>query len=121
MQNITIERIERYYEYSKRIISDELTKSEVKNILNNTMGMNTSSSDAYINAYLAMRKGEIYKRTINECATNYYVQHIYEENGVEALKLALQSIKEHINYYSQQHKGKLRSIQNIYDEYISKS
>lgn len=120
MSSITIKQIELCYECSKSIYSGEKTKKECLDILENLTGMKRPSAIAYINAYLSMRSGDVYKRTINEVATKYYLEGILTENGIEILDLALQSVEKHIVYYSKQGKGKLVSIQKISEEFKNK-
>lgn len=84
------------------------------------MGMNRASASFMINAYIAMRKGEVYKKTINLFATKYYLENIQKENGQDALRLALRALQAHIKYYEFHRGEKLSSFQNLHDSFEKK-
>lgn len=80
--------------------------------------MKKSSATYYVNAYLKMRQGEKYTKTINNEATIYYLQHIQSDTGVDALKTALDALQKHLDYYSKQRKGNLQFLQELHDLFI---
>jgi hypothetical protein len=61
------------YETAQRIFNGELSLQEGLTILQQ-MEMNEGSAKDYLSAYKCMRLGELYSRTINEYATEYYLQ-----------------------------------------------
>lgn len=65
-----------------------------------------------------MRHGEKYTKTINNDATAYYLEHINSDNGKVALKIALESLQKHLDYYSKQGKGNLKLLQVLYDYFV---
>ena len=93
-------------------------KKEAVIYLMKEVKMKKRSAESYINAYLCMRAGQCYKMTINNNATLFYLDHIYSENGKTALKLSLQALQSHLNYYSMQGKGNLVFLQKLHDYFV---
>ncbi len=110
------------YEKAKLVFDKKETMSNAVDFLSDKEGLNMKKSSAryYLDAYLCMRNGIIYQNTINESATKYYLEHIYSENGEDALKLALESLNAHVSRYSEYGKGKLQSLNNLYEEFKNK-
>ena len=120
MSVIGMDKIEACYMQAKSVFDGRLTKkTAVGNLTDKTkIGMKKSSAIYYLNAYLSMRTGKTYKKTINEDATRYYLENILKDDGKVALKLALQSLEQHIQYYSIQGKGELQSLKTMHDEFV---
>lgn len=115
MSKITEKEFSACYEQAKLIFDGKQSKEKSIEILANNYGMKGSSATYYINAYLDMRVGKTYQKTINNDATRYYLEHIYSDNGKDALKNALQALQGHLDYYAQQGKGSLVSLQIMHD------
>jgi tetratricopeptide (TPR) repeat protein len=69
----------------------------------------------YITAYLQMRNGRAYDMTINGEATEYFLQHIYDEEGYDALQTALRAVEAHLAY--QENIQTLDNIREIYNRF----
>jgi hypothetical protein len=64
-----------------------------------------------------MMTGKQYKRTINTEATDYFLDNILKDYGIQKLEIALKSVREHVDYYEKQSKGKLNSITTVVSKY----
>jgi len=120
MAKITKKEFSECYEQAKLIFDGKQTKEKAIEILTDAsvIGMKKSSATYYVNAYLNMRLGKTYQKTINNDATRYYLEHIYSDNGKEALKIALQALQGHLDYYDSQGKGRLVLLQIMHDFFI---
>ena len=120
MGKITEKEYSVCYEQAKLVYEKKKTKQDVVNFLSKKdgLGMKKSSATYYVNAYLNMRHGEKYTKTINNDATVYYLEHINSDNGKVALKIALESLQKHLDYYSKQGKGALKLLQVLHDHFV---
>ena len=73
MGKITNEMVHCSYETAKKVESGLLSRMDGRIKIANESGMDVGSAGDYITAFLAMRNGECYKRTINLYATEYYL------------------------------------------------
>jgi hypothetical protein len=112
MARITIDMIEQVYLYAQRIYGGEITHEDAVTDLCREHQWNETSADYYITAYLQMRNGEEFKRTINAEATEYFLQHIYNEEGYDALQTALRAVDAHLAY-----QGNIQTLDNIREIY----
>ena len=117
---ITRDMVEQAYNYGKKVYSGEIGWNQAKDEINSSSGMETGSAQAYITVLLAMMNGEEYRRTINTYATEYYLENIKKDYGLEALKKAVTAVDLHTKYYKTLGKGSLASIENIVREYKEK-
>lgn len=117
MGKITNEMVYHSYELAKKVYDKRISKQDAVYELSTKYGMNKGSATDYINDYEYMRKGDVYERTMNEFATDYFLNHIYQDNGKLALRNALISVEKHLKYYESLGKGKLNGIRQIYEEY----
>ena len=62
-------------------------------------GVGATYAQDLINVYRSMRLGRCYHRTINVEATQYFLQRLFEDGGVEDLSLAIKATHQHIEYY----------------------
>jgi len=98
MSKNTKEQIHKAFEIAKKVYLNELSLTDGTKILVDS-GLKQSSSRDYIYAYSKLMEGELYTRTINVYATDYYLENIYNENGNSKLKTALKVVDKHIVYY----------------------
>ena len=113
---ITIEEIEMLFEYAKQVHSNSITLTDALNELSKK-GINERSAKIYLSNYSHMLKGELFTQTINALAVRFYLDKILDENGVDSLNNALQSLSFHIDYYKNAQKGKVIENKNILEEY----
>ena len=71
--------------------------------------MNRTTAEFYIKAFSHMMTGTPYKKTINTETTDYFLDNILKNYGIQKLEIALKSVREHIDYYKKHGKGKLGS------------
>ncbi len=105
------------YEIAKKVYSGSMDRTEAKNEIIKLTGMNAGSAGDYITDFLAMMEGEVYKRTLNEYTTRYYLKNIDTDCGKDALKKALSACKQHAEYYAALGHGRLAYIERILSEY----
>lgn len=116
MKEITRNHIEKAYEVAKEYKKGNLKLRQASEILIN-VGMSQSSARGYIYSYLYMIEGKGLTRTINAIATEYFLEKIWEDNGVIGLKKALSSLSQHFEYYKEVSGNAKASHQKIYDKY----
>ena len=117
MGKITNEMTEASYKLAKKVYETQISKQDAVKELSTEHGMNKGSATDYISNYKCMREGDVYKRTMNGAGTEYFLNHIYQDNGKLALRKALRSVGEHLKYYESLGNGKLKEIRKIYEEY----
>jgi len=105
--------IEQVYICAKEYFINEIEIEEAVKYLSKEYKWDKGSAKGYMNVYKNMRNGERYTWTINGNATKYYLENIYNDNGYSALKIALKSVKLHIDY--QEKIQSINNIKNIYD------
>ncbi|WP_316797570.1 HNH endonuclease [Pedobacter agri] len=105
------------YETAKKVHQNEIGVTEGSYIIAET-GINRSSAFDYIYAYSKLRDGKLYTRTINSTTTDYYLNGIYEEYGVNGLRIALLAMSQHIDYYEQTSGASVKKGRVIYNKYF---
>lgn len=105
------------YQVAQKVYTEQLSRSEGKDEIVKQSGMNSGSAGDYITGFLAMMDGVQYTRTLNEYATRYYLEHIEQDYGIEALHRALNACEQHAKYYATLGHGRLAYIEHIVDEY----
>lgn len=103
MGKITNEMVHCSYETAKKVESGLLSRMDGRIKIANESGMDVGSAGDYITAFLAMRNGECYKRTINLYATEYYLEQIGLDFGRDAQRKAAKAVVEHVQYYKTIH------------------
>ena len=117
MAKIQFKNIQDCYFYGKIVVTGNINIGSAASKLEET-GMDKGSAQIYIKTVQAMINGELYKRTISELATRYFLEAITEDYEKEGLRNALNSIKLHLEY--QNNHQTLPSIRRLYNEYIEK-
>ena len=96
MAKITEDMIINSYLQAKKVYNGS-PLSDAVDILYYRHDMNRSLSRDYINTFKHMIKGELYQRTMNENATNYFLENILSDFGMKKFKLALKAVDKHID------------------------
>ncbi|WNH12543.1 HNH endonuclease [Thalassobellus suaedae] len=112
----TKEQIHKAFEIAKKVYLNELSLTDGTKILVD-IGLKQSSSRDYIYAYSKLMEGELYTRTINVYATDYYLENIYNENGNLILKTALKAVDKHIVYYEGTSGASVIKGRAVYDKW----
>lgn len=98
MGTITNEMVYKSYEIAKKTYLNKISKEEgVKTLVE--IGMNESSAKIQLNIYVHLIRGERYRRAQSLFSTDYFLKKIYEDDGIEYLKNAVQALEQHIIYY----------------------
>ena len=106
------------YEVAKRIRDGSLTTSAGIDELHLKFQLNRSSAQETIANIGYMLQGKRYARTNNPFATDYFLEKIFHEYGLDALKTAISSVEKHIQYYDGLPTGsKLPKIRQIVRKY----
>lgn len=98
---ITKEMIFGLYDITKEIIFNGANRNQIITNYSDNTGMNLSSAIMYVAAIEAMFNGRVYKKQINNFATDYYLNKIKEEFGEERYKLAKNAVELNKEYMSQ--------------------
>jgi len=102
---ITSEQIEQAYKYSKDVFEERIEKNQAINDLHILHHLNMGTARDFINQYEWMLRGqgEKFKRTMSFASFKYYLNHIGSDNGLDALKVAIGTVKQNIEYYETSH------------------
>ncbi len=119
--DITNAQVIEAYENAKRVFSSKTSLTEAKSAIFDKTGMNEGSAQGYIHTFIKMMEGSGYTRTINAFATDYYLEHIFSDYGLEALLTAISSVKKHLEYYEGVGKSSQPKIHEILNKHIEKS
>ncbi len=115
---ITNEQIHEAYTQAKRVYAHKITATEGKDNVVKATGMSEGSASGYINTFVKIMEGAGYTRTINAYGTDYYLENIKKDYGVDALLTAIASVKKHLEYYEGVGKSSQPKIHKILDKYI---
>lgn len=118
MGKITNEMVEKAFEIGKKIYLNQLSRLEGINILGE-LGMNESSAHDYIYSYSNLIQGKLFTRNTNVYATEYYLNKIFNEEGINGLKNALLSLSQHIDYYEEVSGTSIKKRKEIYFRYYN--
>jgi 5-methylcytosine-specific restriction protein A len=117
MLKITEDQIKAAYDVAKRVHAGEISTAAGSGELGRDYGMNQSSAADYINNVRCLLRGERYTRTNNRFATDYFLQMIHRDLGLEALDRAVGAVEKHVAYYESLRPGTTKAIQAIAKKY----
>ena len=110
--------VEKSFEIGKRFYKNQISLKDGIKILTD-IGMNENSAVDYVYNYSNLIQGKLFTRTTNIYGTEYYLQKIYEENGVEGLQNALLSLSQHIDYYEEKSGSSVKKRKVVYERYLN--
>lgn len=113
---ITMDMTRGAYEVAKKVYAGSLSRTQGKDEINKTTGMNAGSASDFITIFLAMMEGKVYKRAFNNESNLYVLNNIRIDYGDIAFKKALDAAQQHVDYYSGLGKGNLTGYQTIINE-----
>ena len=96
---ITPEMTQQAYAIARDIYKKEMPYNKGRTVLCDKFEMNIYSATIYIENLKYMLDKGIYKQTMNQYATRYYLENIYKDFGEDNLIKAISSYKEHVKYY----------------------
>lgn len=113
---ITKYMIEISYDYAKKVYHDQMDNVEGIKKIEELSGMGRGSARDYIKIFAEMMSGNVYTRTMNIEATEYYLNCIKRDYGVDQLRIAISSVNKHVKYYASLGRGQHRYIGNFVKE-----
>jgi len=116
MSAITLKEVERVYLLAKNVYFNNLTRNEALEEAEK-FGMNRGSAHDLITNFKYMIDGFKYTRTNNNHTTEYYLEHIYKDFGLEKLINATHALHLHIEYYENLRKTTMHGLRKILDKY----
>ena len=119
MSKISIDKVEELFSTAVRFHNNKLSLKEATTYLE-SIGINSNSSVDYLYNYSNMINGKLFTRTMNVISTQYYLDKILENNGIESLKRALTSLSLHIDYYESVSNAKVKKRKEILNKYLEK-
>lgn len=87
------------YTIAKAVFNSEITKSEGSNVLNINHKLNKNSANDFISNYQHLRLGQVFKRNLKTSHLEYFLLSISRDNGLDALRIAINSLEQHIDYW----------------------
>ncbi len=115
---ISNEAIRAAYAAAKRVRGGELSRAAAIHELHDRFGLNPSSAADTITNIGYMLQGKRYVRTNNAFATDYFLQMIHRDYGLNALRKAISSVERHVEYYENLPRGsKLPRIRQLVQKY----
>lgn len=117
MPKIQTQEIEAAFELGIKAFEHNHSPSQLKHQLVDKYHMNPNSAHGYIEIVKHMMSGRQYTRTINAQATEYYLERIYEHYGVNTLKIAVEAVRKHLDYYLTTKTSKQPAVRRILEKY----
>jgi len=115
---INDEMIKKSYTVAKKVYDNEIELSNGAYILNMECNMDVNSAKDYIGAFLNMRNGEQYERTIKDKANRYFLENIHKDYGYDGLQTALNAVRLHIEYQRGGGHNAVNYNVSIYEEFM---
>ncbi len=120
MAKITNKQIHEAYAYAKKVHSEILSIKEAKKLVSKNSGMDQGSAHGYINTCLKMMAGNGYTWTINAYGTDYFLEQIYDDFGIDVFLTSIASVKKHLEYYEGVGKSAQPKIRKILKKHYKK-
>ncbi len=98
MASITQREIKASYELGIEVYNKEISIEDAVARLVDDYQMNEASASMVIHFLQHMLKEKEYKRTLSTSHVKYYANRIFEDFGVEKLKIFLKGLELHIKY-----------------------
>jgi hypothetical protein len=117
-KSITTEMIKTSYEYARKVHHRQIELKKALDEIVHISGMGKGSALAYVHAFCCMMDGREYTRTINESATDYFLNGIKNDYSRDVLISACNAAKLHVEYYFNIRGGRLSGIEKIVDRYL---
>jgi 5-methylcytosine-specific restriction protein A len=112
--HINGELIGELYYFAKELHEGRISREDAFSSLQ----VKPATAGAYFDDFQQMREGDVYQRTMNAEATEYFLVHIHKDYGVAGLRLALQAVDKHVRYYDSLDKGHQRGIRALWEKYF---
>ena len=109
--------VEKSFEIGKKFYKNKISLKDGIKVLTE-IGMNENSAVDYVYNYSNLIQGKLFTRTTNIYGTEYSLQKIYEENGIDGLQNALLSLSQHIDYYEEKSGSSVKKRKDVYNRYL---
>lgn len=120
MSKLTEQQVNIAYDLAREVRLGKFEKSSAIRKLCDEFAFNKASAFDYIHNLGKMLDGEIYHRTLNIYATEYFLDHIAIDFGAQALQKALIAVEKHLDYYDSLGHGKQVKIRSMLKAYRAK-
>ncbi len=113
---ITQQHYEKAYQLGRTFHQGAIELAEARNELART-GLNPSSGSNLLRNARHMLRGENYRRKMSIPATEYYLSAIRRDDGEKGLVMALDSLRQHIAYYTSLYGDPMQGHQAVLDSH----
>lgn len=86
------------YRIARLVRSGDMTQKDGAEELHRDIGIKISSAGFVIYVYLHMCRGDRYKRALSATDSEFLLEKIAEDDGLDSLQLALEAFRLHIEY-----------------------
>lgn len=118
--HITPEQVKASFEVASRVYGGQLTPTKAAKELHDKYGLNISSARDYIEQFRCLIRGDIFKRTINAPAMEYFLSQIEKHRGLAALETALVAAWKHVEYYEGIQSVRLHKFRSVLESFKDK-
>lgn len=120
MAKITPQQFEPAFDIAKAMREGRFNRNRAIELMVEN-GFSKNSAAMYLNALIAMPRGEVYQKTINNDAARYYLQRFMDEMTATEFAAVIQSVAWHIRYYDSKGPGKQRELADILVEFQTRA
>lgn len=117
MVKIVAAQYEPFFDLGLQVGLGQLQVNDAIESVTKETGLNKTSAKYCLDAVLAMKKGVVYKHTINIPATEYYLQRFEETLPTGLFELVLKSVEGHLAFYVDKGKGEQVTIRRLVESY----
>ena len=108
---VPIEASQASYRMGLKVYNNQIAATEASRSIAKKYRFSVATAKYNVDALSRMLRGQLYKRSITTYTTNYYLDQIHSD-GQHSLRLPLQALKKHIEYFAKRgnRKPSLRAI-----------
>ena len=114
---ITKEMVAEIYTEGLRFYNGEIGREEAISQVMKSTDIGKASCNAYLCVLCGMLDGVEYRRTANAYATEYFLENIEKDFGIDRRKKAANAVNEHTKYYATLGHGHQRKIEELAVKY----
>ena len=116
MVEMTPERIKACYDLGKQVHNGKNRDAAAAELVDKH-GMRESSAKMYTSAFLSIMKGGKLNWSLKQDYVIYYFKNAINDYGKEQVKISLESLETHIEYYFKKNGGTVPKLRKLYNEY----
>ena len=114
--DISKDMIATAYKYSIQVYKGNIGRIPAETAIHHESGLCRNSAQAYIQIFLCMMKGQVYKRSMSLYSHRYFLENIHKDFGQAALTKAIEATEGHIKYCTSLGKS-LVGVESILKEF----